>query len=77
MCDLGPRTGTFEPPHFNKYSRNSDIWNTLKEMHQDMEKKEKSLSNLIQLTQEIIGAYERNDKESLNFLLAEFEQFKK
>ena len=35
------------------------------------------IGQLLQLMQEIIGAYDRNDKDTLKFLLTEFEKIKK
>jgi hypothetical protein len=76
--NLGPKTGTYEPPSYNELTHtSSDLWYTVKDMHERMSKSDKKISELLQLMQEIIGAYDRNDKESLSFLLCELEKIKK
>jgi predicted transcriptional regulator len=72
----GPKTGSFEPPAYVTYDR-SEIWDTIKSIHNEIECKEKNIRELIQLTNEIIAAYENNDKDSLPHLLKEFEFIKK
>lgn len=72
---LGPKTGTYEPPSLNR--EEPHLWNTVKKMHENMTSAETKISQLLQLMQEIIGAYDRNDKDTLKFLLKELEKFKK
>jgi len=74
--NLGPKTGTFEPPSENKYSREPHLWDTVKKMHEEMLAKEKDYRNVFKLTKELISAYERGDKEEIARLIKEFEEIK-
>jgi hypothetical protein len=76
---LGPKTGTFEPPHENKYlpkdrSLNPSLWDTVKKMHEEIGKSDKAYENLYALTNELINAYVRNDKEDIDRLIKEFRE---
>jgi hypothetical protein len=77
MPNLGPKTGTFEPPHEQPLHKQSHLWNTMIEFEERISCKEKEIKSLIQLTCEIIHAFEIKDNKALEFLLKEFEQIKK
>jgi hypothetical protein len=77
MPNLGPKTGTFEPPHEQPLHKQPHLWNTMKEFEERITCKEKDIKSLIQLTCEIISAFEINDTKSLEFLLKEFSEIKK
>ena len=65
--NLGPKTGTFEPPSLNEY-RNFLIT----DISMKIDSKDTKYKNLHSLTKELICAYERNDKEDIERLIKEF-----
>jgi hypothetical protein len=69
--NLGPKTGTFEPPSEHKY-KEPFLWDTVKKMHGEISKSDKAYENLYALTAELIHAYERNDKSDIDRLIKEF-----
>jgi hypothetical protein len=77
MPNLGPKTGTFEPPHHQPLHKEPNLWNTFREMEEEIGNKDKKIKELIQLTIEIIAAHNQKDKTTLDYLVKEFEKFKK
>ena len=62
--NLGPKTGTFEPPSVNRVEdKNLFKLNILYEL-------------LYSLTSDIIKAYEKNDKGKMEELISEFNRIK-
>ena len=71
--NLGPKTGTYEPPYLQTNTP-SDLWNTIQKIHAEIGKADKNYENLFALTSELINAYERNDKADVDRLIKEFRE---
>jgi hypothetical protein len=71
--NLGPKTGTYEPPSLQTNTP-SDLWGTVAKIHAEIGKSDKAYENLYALTAELINAYERKDEDDIKRLIKEFRE---